>query len=84
MSIRALVRHIKWTIVPDREPDAEPVTHQFQCVVCSEKSDRSTSWSEPQDWALAHSGQHPSHHTYRESITRPWRTFMTDTPGPSS
>lgn len=84
MSLRALVRHVKWTLTPDGEPDAEPVTHQFQCVVCSEESDRSISWSEPQEWVLEHSGKNPSHHTFRESITRPWRTFMTSGPGASS
>ncbi len=84
MTLRALVRHVKWTLAPDREPDAEPVTHQFKCVVCSEESERSTSWSEPQEWALGHSGRNPSHHTFREVITRPWRTFMTDGSRPSS
>lgn len=73
---RAVVRHVTWNLTPDREPDAEPVTHAFQCVVCTESSDRSLAWSDPQSWALDHSGKNPSHHTYRETIVRPWRTWM--------
>ncbi|MFF7252483.1 DUF7848 domain-containing protein [Streptomyces microflavus] len=80
-SVRAIVRHVTWTIAPDQEPDAEPVTYRLQCVVCSEKSERFEDWEKPQDWALAHSGQNPSHHTYREEITRPWKTFMRAEPG---
>ena len=73
---RAVVRHVTWTLAPDPEPDAEPVTYTLLCVVCSEKSERSEDWVEPQEWALAHSGRNPSHHTYREVVTRPWRTWM--------
>ncbi|WP_326697551.1 hypothetical protein OG909_09515 [Streptomyces sp. NBC_01754] len=73
---RAIVRHVKWTLTPDREPDAEPTTYAMRCVVCGERSERSEDWEEPQEWALRHSGGNPSHHTYREIITRPWRTWM--------
>jgi len=82
--VRAVVRHISWTLAPDREPDAEPVTYALRCVVCSEESERSQDWEEPQEWALAHSGRNPSHHTYREEITRPWRTWMNAGPGARS
>ncbi|WP_444546248.1 DUF7848 domain-containing protein [Streptomyces sulfonofaciens] len=30
---------------------------------------------EPQHWVLRHCGQNPSHHIYRELITRPWRAW---------
>ncbi|MEU3186919.1 hypothetical protein ABZ707_22380 [Streptomyces sp. NPDC006923] len=72
----AIVRHVRWTLTPDQEPDAEPSTYSMQCVVCSAGSERSEGWQEPQDWALGHSGRNPAHHTFRENITRPWRTFM--------
>jgi hypothetical protein len=48
----------------------------MQCAVCSEKSDDSGEWEGPQSWALEHSGRNPMHLTFREIITRPWRTFM--------
>lgn len=79
-SIRAFVRHISWSLAPDREPDAEPVTYSLQCAVCAEKSETFQDWEKPQEWALSHSGKNPSHHTYREKITRPWRTWMNAEP----
>ncbi|WP_406409686.1 hypothetical protein OG923_12800 [Streptomyces halstedii] len=81
---RAIVRHVTWTIAPDQEPDAEPVTYTLQCVTCSEKSERSDAWEKPQEWGLAHSGRNPSHSSYREEITRPWRTRMQPEPGARS
>ncbi|MDJ0464860.1 hypothetical protein [Streptomyces sp. H27-C3] len=67
---------MQWHLAPDEEPDAEPLTYAMQCVVCSEESERSEGWDEPQAWALSHSGRNPSHCTYRELITRPWRSWM--------
>lgn len=66
----------QWTITPDREPDAASVTHQMKCDVCGEASGADGDWEPPQTWALNHSGRNPSHHSYSEVITRPWRTFM--------
>ncbi|MFD8216225.1 hypothetical protein ACFV2U_21365 [Streptomyces sp. NPDC059697] len=65
-----------WKLIPDREPDAAPVTHRMKCVVCGNESGEGDSWEPPQTWALEHSGRNPSHVTYSEIITRPWRTFM--------
>jgi hypothetical protein len=47
----------------------------MQCAVDEETSPTSEDFAEPQDWVLRHCGQNPSHHTYREIITRPWRTW---------
>jgi hypothetical protein len=73
---KAIVRHEQWTLTPDREPDAAPLSYKMQCAVCGDASEAADSWSEPQSWALGHSGKNPSHHSYSEVITRPWRTFM--------
>lgn len=73
---RSIIRHATVTITPDREPDAAPVTHQFECAVCGEESGTDGSWEPPQTWAMQHFGKNPSHHTYSEIITRPWRTWM--------
>ncbi|MBW5250891.1 hypothetical protein JGS39_18155 [Streptomyces sp. P01-B04] len=83
-SVRSVVRHVPWTIAPDREPDGEPITYVLQCVVCRERSERSEHWKTPQKWALRHSGKNPTHHTFREVIWRPWRTHMNDEPGARS
>jgi hypothetical protein len=71
-----IIRRETWTLIPDREPDAEPVTHQMKCKVCGEESGEDGSWEPPQSWALEHSGRNPLHLSYSEIITRPWRTFM--------
>jgi hypothetical protein len=75
MSTRAVVRHQRWTLQPDREPDAEPTSYAMQCAVCGETSPVDTDYSTPQDWVFAHGGRNPSHHTYQEIITRPWRAW---------
>ncbi|MFE9254000.1 hypothetical protein [Streptomyces sp. NPDC006879] len=73
---RSVLAFKSWTITPDRESGSEPVTHAMQCRECEEKSDDSGSWEAPQTWALEHSGRNPSHTSYREVITRPYRTAM--------
>lgn len=73
---RAIVRHETWTLTPDREPDAAPLSYKMRCTMCEEESPKSEGWNDPQSWALAHSGKNPSHRTYSEVISRPWRTFM--------
>ncbi|MFF7726055.1 hypothetical protein [Streptomyces sp. NPDC008001] len=77
-SPRSVYRYGTWTLTPDREPDAEPVTYAMQCAVCEECSAVAEDASEVQSWTFRHAGRHPSHHTYREVITRPWRAWMAD------
>jgi hypothetical protein len=72
---RSVLRYETWTLQPDREPDAEPVLYAMQCAVDRETSPTCEDFTEPQNWVLRHCGQNPSHHTYREIITRPWRAF---------
>ncbi|MFE7705504.1 hypothetical protein ACFU6I_06800 [Streptomyces sp. NPDC057486] len=75
VSPRAVLRFETWTLEPDQEPDAEPTTYAMQCAVDGETSPVSEDFAKPQSWVLKHCGKHPSHHTYREIITRPWRTW---------
>jgi len=44
---RAIIRQEKWSLVPDREPDAEALTYRMECAVCQERSDMSESWQAP-------------------------------------
>lgn len=69
---RSIIQHRRWYLVPD----AEPVTYRMECVVCGACSQERRDVAEPQQWTLQHSGRNPSHHTYREVINRPWRTWM--------
>ncbi|MDT9698271.1 hypothetical protein [Streptomyces sp. P17] len=71
-----VITHKQWHLVPDRKPDAPPLTHAMKCLVCGEQSAPDRSWEPPQSWALGHSGRNPSHNSYEEIITRPWRTWM--------
>ncbi|MGY1453752.1 DUF7848 domain-containing protein [Streptomyces sp. SS8] len=75
MSVRTVIRHETWVLEPDREPDAGPVTYAMECAVCGESSEPSENFAEPQAWVLKHCGKNPSHHTFRERIARPWRTW---------
>ncbi|NEB03267.1 hypothetical protein G3I78_30045 [Streptomyces sp. SID13726] len=75
MTARSVIRLETWTLTPDREPDAKPTTYRMQCAVCEEASAATVDFADSQDWALSHSGRNPSHHTFREVITRPWRTW---------
>ncbi|MFT2016273.1 hypothetical protein ACMA1D_10585 [Streptomyces sp. 796.1] len=73
-----VITHKQWHLTPDREPDAPAVTHQMRCSVCGEMSAADGGWEPPQTWTLNHSGRNPSHLSYEEVITRPWRTWMAD------
>ncbi|MCC3766390.1 hypothetical protein [Streptomyces sp. UNOC14_S4] len=76
LSARAVFLFGDWTLQPDREPDAEPVTYAMQCAVCEASSGVVEDFSDAQGWTFRHAGRNPSHHTYREVITRPWRAWM--------
>ncbi|MEU1675112.1 hypothetical protein ABZ752_24280 [Streptomyces roseifaciens] len=73
---RSVYRFGIWTLTPDLEPDAEPVTYAMQCAVCEERSEPAEDLTTAQTWTFRHAGRNPSHHTYREVITRPWRAWM--------
>lgn len=76
MPKRVVIRYEKWRSVPDEEPDAEPITHAMQCVVCHKMSRACEDFEDARRWQLEHAGRHPSHLTYREHIRRPWRCYM--------
>lgn len=73
--MKAAYRYVAWTIAPDQEPDAEPVTHAMQCATCGEKSLPFEDIDPAQLWALQHVGLNRDHRTYREIVTRPWRAL---------
>ncbi|MFC5721800.1 hypothetical protein ACFP1Z_16635 [Streptomyces gamaensis] len=73
---RTVIRPMYWTLLPDREPDAEPTVFAMECVVCGETSAPGEEFVPAQEWTLRHAGRHPSHLTYREVVQRPWRAFM--------
>ncbi|MBW1603767.1 hypothetical protein JJV70_16955 [Streptomyces sp. JJ66] len=72
---RAVFRYLVWVSEPDREPDAAPLTHRMACDVCGATSPTGVDFGAVQDWQLRHAGANPSHHTYTETLTRPWRAW---------
>ncbi|GAB3951524.1 DUF7848 domain-containing protein [Streptomyces sparsus] len=74
---RGVIRFERWAVAPDREPDAEAITYAMECAVCGARSQARVDAGDGQRWTLAHAGRNPSHHTYREHITRPYRAVMT-------
>ena len=85
MTERAVFRFVRWTVAPDREPDAEPITYAMQCAVCGmryavcgRQSKAFVEIGPAQDWTLRHTARARGHHSYREIITRPWRAWATD------
>jgi hypothetical protein len=77
--MRTVLRYAQWLISRDTSEGApaEPL-HEMQCTTCSERSAASSDVAAAQDWALQHSGRYPSHTGYRETVTRFWRTRLTD------
>jgi hypothetical protein len=77
-AVRAVFRYVNWTVAPDMEPDAEPITYSAQCAVCEEQSDVADNDLSPSDWVRIHAARNQDHHSYREILTRPLRAWRTD------
>lgn len=79
MSVRRRFAFFEWTLRPDQDDDAPPVTYAFRCLTlndddteCDARSEPNTDPAEPQTWAFAHMRRHPEHTSYAEVIERPW------------
>lgn len=77
---RSVIRFADWTIASDRSEGASPPLFEMECTKCPERSPASEDSGEAQDWALKHSGRHPSHTGFRGVNTSFWRTSMKDDP----
>jgi hypothetical protein len=75
---RALIRHQRWTVGPDLEPDREPDAYAAECAVCLARSPQETVPEAARDWIFEHAGRNPSHHTYRGISMHPLRAWMPD------
>jgi hypothetical protein len=70
---RATYRFREFRLIPDTEPDAEPLTFALQCAVCEQSGEPGPDQGDAHGWATSHLKTHPEHYTYREIITRPRR-----------
>ena len=73
---QSVIRFADWTITPDASEGVSPPLFEMECTTCPERSPASEDAGEAQDWALRHSGRHPSHTGFRGISTSFWRTSM--------
>ena len=69
----ARFRFREFTLVPDDEPDAEPIEFAFQCAVCNMVGPTLTDAEKASEWSHDHLRDHPEHFTYRQITTLPYR-----------
>lgn len=76
---RRVFRFVQWTLRPDQDDDAPPLTYAFRCLTlndddteCAARSASSGDPAEPQAWAFGHLRDYPGHTSYTEVIERPW------------
>lgn len=74
------MRYASWTIAPDTAEGASPPIYQTECTTCDARSEPTEAAGDAQQWALGHSGRHPSHTGFRGVHTSFWRTDMADPP----
>jgi hypothetical protein len=84
VSVRTIMRTVKWTLTPDREEGAPQLPlYETQCTTCGESSADPVDDGKapppkegdkvgPEVWALIHTGKNPSHRGYLGVAT----TFM--------
>ena len=85
MTVRSVLRFVRWHLAPNTEPDAEPFTYTMQCTMCEEFGPTSEDPKKARNWVFEHvkAPERRLHMTYREHITRPW-TAMPGPPPPGS
>jgi hypothetical protein len=73
---RSVIRHVTWTIATDLSEGASPPLYEMECTTCPERSPAGEVAADAQQWALEHSGRHPTHTGFRGINTSFWRTSM--------
>lgn len=73
MTIRQRYRYREFSIEPDREPDAEPITYTMCCCVCDASGPPTLDPQVSASWISNHLTRAPDHLTYRECVSRPYR-----------
>ncbi|MFG2491507.1 hypothetical protein ACGFSD_10660 [Streptomyces caniferus] len=75
---RSVFRYLRWTMGPETAPEATEMVHELECMSCDAAADPSEEFETTRNWAFSHTGQHPSHRGYRETVTRFWRMTPAD------
>ncbi|WP_308294000.1 hypothetical protein [Streptomyces sp. UNOC14_S4] len=69
-----VVPFARWTIGQEKIPAVPRIIYDLECVVCFDRSGPHRSFEAARNWAFTHSGHHPTHTAYRETLHRFWRT----------
>lgn len=70
---RARYRYRTYRIGLDEEEHAEPLGFTMACVGCGAEAGTVTDPWASRDWIVRHLKDEPTHLTYRETVTRPFR-----------
>lgn len=76
---RAILRHAMWHLGADTTPGIpQDPQRTVQCGTCGERvgvpaAERASA----EDWALEHTGRHPTHRTFRAAQVTYWRVTPT-------
>ncbi|MBW1603386.1 hypothetical protein JJV70_15000 [Streptomyces sp. JJ66] len=76
---RRIFRFVNWTLRPDEDDDAPPLTVRFRCLTltgddaeCGAQSETHADPGAARKWTFQHVREHPDHTSYAEVIERPW------------
>lgn len=75
-----IVRRADWILNVDRTPGAPAPIFELECTSCHDGSGASETKDSPEMWALAHTGRHPQHRSYRSLTT----AFFRVSPAPGN
>ncbi|MEV8406892.1 hypothetical protein AB0R12_14070 [Streptomyces niveus] len=75
-----VIKHADWTLGVDTQPGASGPVHEIECTTCGESSEAFGQRASPEEWALNHTGDNPSHRGFRGITT----AFFRVTPAPGN
>ncbi|MFC8830131.1 hypothetical protein ACFT9I_32945 [Streptomyces sp. NPDC057137] len=75
-----VIKLADWTLGVDTEPGVSGPVHEIECTTCGESSEASDGRTNPEEWALRHTGSNTSHRSYRGITT----SFLRVTPAPGN
>lgn len=74
MSVRSIIKFADWILGIDRSAGAPGPIFELACTTCQESSEARDNKADPEVWALAHTGRHTDHRSFRSTTTVFFRT----------
>lgn len=72
--IRSVIKLADWILGIDRAPGAPGPIFELTCTTCNEGSQASDNRTDPELWALSHTGRNTDHRSFRATTTAFFRT----------